>query len=50
MFRSDDPWAIATTLMCADASAENTRAAMPGVPAMPSPTTASTAIPGFAVT
>ena len=46
MFRSDEPWAMATTLMCAEASAENTRAAMPGVPAMPSPTTAITAIPG----
>ena len=31
-------------------SAENTRAAIPGVPAMPSPTTATTAIPGRAVT
>ena len=30
MFRSDDPCAIATTLMPPVASAENTRAAMPG--------------------
>ena len=34
----------------AEASAENTRAAMPGLPAMPSPTTAITAMPGRAVT
>ena len=50
MLRSDDPCAIATTLIFAVASAEKTRAAMPGVPAMPSPTTASTAMPGLAVT
>jgi hypothetical protein len=50
MFRSEDPWAIATTLMRPDASAEKTRAAIPGVPAMVSPTMASTAIPGRAVT
>ena len=50
MLRSDEPCAMATTLMCAAASAENTRAAMPGVPAMPSPTTASTAMPGCALT
>ena len=50
MFRSDDPWAIATTLMLLDASAENTREAMPGAPAMPSPTTATTAMPLRALT
>ena len=50
MFRSDEPCAMATTLMRPAASAVNTRAAMPGVPAMPSPTTAITAMPGFAVT
>ena len=43
MFRSDDPWAMATTLMPLVSSAVKTRAAMPGVPAMPSPTTAMTA-------
>jgi hypothetical protein len=50
MLRSDDPCAMATTLMRADASAVNTRAATPGLPAMPSPTTATTAIPFRAVT
>ena len=50
MFRSDDPCAIATTLIDPAASAENTRAATPGAPAMPSPTTAMTAMPGRAVT
>ena len=50
MLRSDEPCAIATTLMLLAASAENTRAAMPGAPAMPSPTTATTAMPGRAVT
>ena len=50
MFRSDDPCAIATTLMPAVASAPKTRAEMPGVPTMPSPTTAMTAMPGRAVT
>jgi hypothetical protein len=43
MFRSDEPCATAITLSPARASAVNTRAAMPGVPAMPSPTTAMTA-------
>ena len=50
MLRSDDPCAIATTLMPAAESEENTRAATPGVPTMPSPTTATTAMPGRAVT
>ena len=50
MLRSDEPCAIATTLMPPVASAENTRAATPGVPTMPSPTTATTAMPGRAVT
>ena len=40
---------MATTLMLAAASAEKTRAAMPGAPAMPSPTTATTAMPRRAV-
>ena len=46
MFSSDDPWAIAMTLIPACASAPNTRAAIPGVPAIPSPTTTSVATPG----
>ena len=50
MLRSDEPCAIATTLMRPAARAVNTRAAIPGVPAMPSPTTAMTAMPGFDVT
>ena len=50
MLRSDEPCAIATMLMPALASAPNTRAEMPGVPTMPSPTTAMTAMPGRAVT
>ena len=50
MLRSDEPCAIATTLMPPDESAEKTREAMPGAPAMPSPTTATTAMPGRAVT
>ena len=50
MFRSDEPCAIATTLILPAASAENTRAAMPGVPAIPSPTTATTAMPVRALT
>ena len=40
MFRSDAPCAIARTLTAAFDSALNTFAAAPGVPAMPSPTTA----------
>ena len=44
MLRSDDPCAMATTLMPPASSAVNTRAEMPGVPAMPSPTTATTDI------
>src|SRR2546430_4278416 len=44
-FSSEEPWAIAMTLIFASASAEKTRAAMPGVPAMPSPTTTSVAAP-----
>ncbi len=39
MFSSEEPWAIATTLIPPAASAEKTRAAMPGVPAIPRPTT-----------
>jgi hypothetical protein len=39
---SEDPCAIATTLSPALASAENTRDATPGVPTIPSPTTAMT--------
>ena len=50
MLRSDEPCAIATTLMPPAASAENTRAATPGAPTMPSPTTATTAMPARAVT
>ena len=50
MFRSEEPCAIATTLRPPASSAEKTRAAIPGVPAMPSPTTAITAIPLRAVT
>ena len=42
MFRSDDACAIATTLMPPVSSAVKTRAEMPRVPAMPSPTTATT--------
>ena len=41
---------MATTLMLRAERAENTRAAMPGAPAIPSPTTATTAIPGRALT
>ncbi len=40
IFRSDAPCAIARTLTAAFDSALNTFAAAPGVPAMPSPTTA----------
>ena len=39
MLRSDDPCAIARTFTPAPARAANTLAAIPGVPAMPSPTT-----------
>ena len=46
MLRSEEPWAIAITLTPAAASDEKTRAAMPGVPAIPSPTTAITESPG----
>ena len=45
MFRSDEPWAMAMTLTPAPARDEKTRPAMPGVPAIPSPTTAITARP-----
>ena len=38
---------MATTLIPAAASAENTPAATPGVPCMPSPTTATVAMPVF---
>ena len=50
ILRSDDPCAIATTLMPPASSAVNTRAQMPGVPTMPSPTTAITAMWRRAVT
>ena len=43
MFSSELPWAMAITLTWPSASDENTRAEMPGVPAMPLPTTATTA-------
>jgi len=43
MFSSDEPCAIATMLMPPSASAEKTRAATPGVPCMPRPTTANVA-------
>ncbi len=39
MFSSDEPCAMATTLIPPAASAEKTRDAMPGVPAIPRPTT-----------
>ena len=45
MLSSDDPCAMATTLIPPAASAEKTPAAMPGVPCMPSPTTAIVAMP-----
>ncbi len=45
MFSSDEPWAIAITFTPPAASAEKTREAMPGVPAIPLPTTAITATP-----
>jgi hypothetical protein len=50
MLRSDEPCAIATTFMAWVASAVKTRAATPGAPAIPSPTTAITAMPPRAVT
>ena len=50
MFRSDAPCAIARTLTAAVASAPNTFAATPGVPAMPSPTTARMLQPGSTCT
>src|SRR4026208_2185015 len=40
MLHSEAPWAIARTLTPEEPSALNSLAAMPGVPAMPSPTTA----------
>ena len=49
MFSSDDPWAMATMLISASASAANTRAAMPRWPAMPIPTTATVASPARAL-
>ncbi len=45
MFSSEEPCAIATMFTSAADSAPNTRAAMPGWPAMPMPTTASVARP-----
>ena len=50
MLRSLAPCAIARTLMRLRASASKSRAATPGVPAMPSPTTASTAMSRSALT
>lgn len=50
MFRSDAPWAMARTLIRERPSAENRRAATPGLPAMPSPTTASAAMSRVTVT
>ena len=50
MFSSEEPWAMAMTLMRDEARAEKTRAATPGVPAMPRPTTAITATPRRALT
>ncbi|OLB13877.1 MAG: hypothetical protein AUH07_05580 [Gemmatimonadetes bacterium 13_2_20CM_70_9] len=44
-FSSEDPCAIAITLIPTSASAENTRDAIPGVPAIPRPTTTSVAAP-----
>jgi hypothetical protein len=43
MFSSDEPWAMAITLTPPAARAVKTRAEMPGVPAIPFPTTATTA-------
>ena len=45
MLSSDEPCAIATTLISCEARAENTRAAIPGMPAMPRPTTAMVVMP-----
>ena len=45
MFRSEEPCAIAITLTCASAIDPKTRAAVPGVRAMPTPTTATVATP-----
>ena len=50
MLSSEEPWAMATTLIPPAASAENTPAAMPGVPCMPRPTTAIVAMPGLTST
>ena len=47
MLSSELPCAIATTLIRPAARAENTAAATPGVPCMPSPTTATVAMPGL---
>jgi hypothetical protein len=45
MFSSDEPWAMATTLIRSRATAAKVRAAMPGAPRMPRPTTATSEIP-----
>ena len=45
MFSSDEPWAMAITFTAPAARAEKTRDAIPGVPAIPLPTTAITATP-----
>ena len=50
MLSSDEPWAMATTLIPPAARAENTPAATPGVPCMPRPTTATVAMPGLTST
>ena len=50
MLSSEEPWAIATTLIPAAARAEKTPAAIPGVPCIPRPTTATVAMPGLAST
>ena len=50
MLSSDEPCAMAMTLTRPEARAEKTRAATPGVPAIPRPTTAITATPRRAVT
>ena len=50
MLRSEAPWAMARMFTPARASASNRRAATPGVPAMRSPTAASTAMSGVSCT
>src|SRR5262245_5831243 len=50
MLTSDEPWAIASTLIRAEATAEKSRAATPGVPRIPSPTAATAATGPCALT